>query len=228
MIVPTSPVYGRGLYDPTGLRLTDIERVLGSGQDDVLGLWKLNAGGELDAAQKATLAAARAIKVSLDGTPAEVGAAMDARMEAARAIPQNQIAVTIEGGDGGDIVFGSRTGENTIRGGAGVDKLYAGGFTSVIYGGAGTDYVEGGGFKSHLYGGDGSGTLRRHPRPVRPRGQRGRHGCRHRGLRHWGPFRLTGGVQQSWMEAGWAYWTPFTSMLQGVPGSFAGIFGRSG
>ncbi|MEQ1730714.1 MAG: calcium-binding protein, partial [Vicinamibacterales bacterium] len=43
----------------------------------------------------------------------------------------------------------------------------------------------------------------------------------------WGPYRLTGGAQQWWMEAGWAYYQPFTAVLQTVTtpaGIGGGIF----
>ena len=42
----------------------------------------------------------------------------------------------------------------------------------------------------------------------------------------WGNWRLTGGVQQSWMEGGWAYWSPFTSLI-GSGGIGTAVFAGS-
>src|SRR5256885_11366973 len=50
--------------------------------DDTLGLWRLNPGGELTAEQEQALKAAQNISVSFaSGNPAQIGAALDARME---------------------------------------------------------------------------------------------------------------------------------------------------
>jgi Ca2+-binding RTX toxin-like protein len=206
-----------GLTGPTGLRLTNFEHVVGSSGNDILDLQKLNPGGELTAEQEQAFNDAMAVQVAL-GNPATVAAAEQARLEQARAIPQNQVNVTIEGGNGNDLIIGTRTGADTIYGGDGVDVIRAGGFTSTIYGGAGNDYLYGGGFGSELYGGDGADvfSLAAHAfvKDAKPED-----------YAMWGSFVLTGGVQQSWMEDGWAYYAPFSSLVAGAPLGFADLFG---
>jgi serralysin len=140
VIKPSGAATGAGLTDATGLRFTNFEDVTGTSGDDILGLWWLNPSGELNAEQEQAFKAAQNITVSFaSGNPAQIGAALDARMEQARLIPQNQQDVVLEGGAGKDIILGTRTGADRIYGGDGNDKLYAGGFTSAIYGGARTD-----------------------------------------------------------------------------------------
>lgn len=39
---------------------------------------------------------------------------------------------------------------------------------------------------------------------------------------YWNGSRLTGGVQQSWSDSGWAYWAPVTSLVTPMN---AGILG---
>jgi Ca2+-binding RTX toxin-like protein len=148
---------GRGFIDPTGLRFTDFEHVIGSSGDDRMALWWLNPGGELTAEQEEELQAAIDIPMaSFARRPGEIAAKQQERLEAAEEIDQNQQEVLIQGGNGADVIFGTRTGRDTIEGGAGNDKLFAGGFTPKICGGDGDDYVVGGGFGSQLYGGAGA------------------------------------------------------------------------
>jgi len=213
MFIPTGSTTGGGLSGATGLAFTDFEHVIGSAYDDVLALWELAPGGALSAADRATIEALLATPIGGFGDPVAVAAATNALVEAARLIPQNQQDVLIEAGDGRDIVIGTETGTNRIYGGDGVDLLYAGGFTSELHGGAETDFLQGGGFESQLYGGEGADLF---------------------GLAHhtfvedatsedhvvWGSFHLTGGVKQWWMETGWAYYTPFTSVLNASPLGF--------
>jgi hypothetical protein len=132
----------------------------------------------------------------------------------------------LEGGAGKDIILGTRTGADRIYGGDGNDKLYAGGFTSAIYGGAGTDYDQGGGFKSQLYGGDGSGTTDTTPDVFGLSNHSFVMDATSDDFVIWGSWLLTGGVQQWWMEKGWAYWTPFTSIVSTIsPLGFLDTFG---
>ena len=207
LFVPTGEPSGQGMYDGTGLRFTNFEHVIGSDHNDRMSLWRLSPGGELDAQQEIALDAARSIVVSFaSGDPATIAAAYNARTQQAGLILQNQQDVLIEGGDGNDAIVGTRTGADRIYGGDGVDKLYAGGFTSEIYGGAGSDYVVGGGFRSRLYGGDGSIDANGNPLPNSESDIFGLAGNSYvmdagtNDFATWGAFRLTGGVQQWWME----------------------------
>jgi len=208
-----------GLIQPLGLRFTDFEKVIGSAGNDRLGLWQLNPGGKLSEAQEAAFKAAQELPVSFaSGDPATIGAALDARVTAAAQIDQNQQDVMIEGGAGDDIIVGTRTGKDRIYGGDGIDKLYAGGFSSELYGEGGIDYLRGGGLKSQLYGGADADVfgLANHTFVM---------DATKDDFITWGPFRLTGGVAQWWMEGNWAYWTPFTSLISGAPLPFLNVFG---
>jgi Ca2+-binding RTX toxin-like protein len=122
VFVPKGAATGEGPTDPTGVTFSDFETVIGTGQDDILMLDRLSAGGALTEAQQAILDAARTQNVTLSSSdPAATGAQQDARMEAARAIPQNQIDVLVQGGAGDDWILGPKTGVATIEGGAGND-----------------------------------------------------------------------------------------------------------
>jgi hypothetical protein len=44
----------------------------------------------------------------------------------------------------------------------------------------------------------------------------------------WGGLRLTGGVQQWWMENGWAYFAPATSVISAALGPFGGLLNVTG
>ena len=221
VIRPSSEPAGLGAYNGTGLRFTNFEHVIGSSQNDVMGLWQLSPGGVLTAEQRAQLDAARAGGILMGADPSAIGAFFDQRMEQAQSIPQNQVDVLIEAGAGNDIVQGTETGANCIYGGAGNDILFAGGFTSEIHGGEGDDFLAGGGFKSHLYGDGGKDTFNLTSQTfVMDADKDGDHAT-------WGlVFPLTGGVQQWWMENGWAYWSPFTSIMAAVPGLGGAVFGN--
>jgi hypothetical protein len=94
------------------------------------------------------------------------------------------------------------------------------------HGGAGTDYVQGGGFKSQLFGGDGSGTPDTTPDVFGLSNHSFVMDATSDDFVTWGSWLLTGGVQQWWMEKGWAYWTPFTSIVSTIsPLGFLDTFG---
>jgi len=224
VFVPLDDPSGGGLNKPTGLQYSNFEHVIGSSYNDALLLWWLNPGGELSAGQEAAFAAARTMTVTSGGTPADIGAALDGAMEAARQIEQNQAEIIIEGGAGNDFILGTRTGHNKIYGEEGVDHLYAGGFTSEIFGGDGIDLVEGGGFKSHLYGGN-EGGGDDSPDLFGLANRAFVMDANEDDFAVWGPFRVTGGVEQWWMEGGYAYWSPFTSLISGSPMGFLDTFG---
>ena len=209
---------GQGLTGATGLRLTNFEHVIGSSSGDILNLKWLNPGGALTEAQEEALSAAMAVSVSLGNDPAAVAAAEQARLEQARAIPQNQVNVTLDGGGGNDLIIGTRTGANIINGGDGDDVLEAGGFTSIIHGGDGNDRIYGGGFGSELYGDAGADVFGLASHTFVKDASTEDYAM-------WGPFLLTGGVQQTWNEDGWAYWAPFSATASAVPFAFYNIFG---
>ncbi|HMB09668.1 MAG TPA: hypothetical protein VKP01_03665, partial [Saliniramus sp.] len=199
------------------LTFTNFEHVIGSDHGDDLDLRKLSPGGALTAAQEADIAAAWSASGS--GTandPASIAADAAARIAAANAVPQNQIEVLIEGGAGDDVIRGTETGHNEIRGGAGNDILYAGEHTSILYGGDGDDILYGGGLESHLYGDGGSNTFNlAHNTFVKD--------ATTVDQARWAGLNLSGGVQQWWMEGGWAYWTPVPMMMSTLPSALGGI-----
>ncbi len=217
LMVPQEASGGEsGLRGSTGVRFSNFEEVLGSEHDDVLGLHRLNPGGELSADQQADLQAIRSISIPFDERdPAAIGALSDSRRDLAATIPQNQEEVYIDAGAGDDVVLGPRTGRVRIDGGDGIDKLYAGGFVSELHGGEGIDFLQGGGFKSELWGEGGQDIFGlAHHTFVKD--------ADYDDFATWGNFRVTGGVQQWWMENGWAYWTPLSGVLSGAGGIFAG------
>jgi Ca2+-binding RTX toxin-like protein len=130
----------------------------------------------------------------------------------------NQQTVTIDGGAGNDTIRGTETGINTIDGGAGNDRLYAGGHISELHGGAGSDYLTGDGQASYLYGGADADIFNLAPNSFAMDATKEDYAM-------WGSFRVTGGVQQWWMEDGWAYWTPFSSVVNAAPLPAASVLG---
>ncbi|MEA2878172.1 MAG: large repetitive protein, partial [Hyphomicrobiales bacterium] len=219
-LMKAGTVAGRGFIDPTGLIFTNFEKITGSFLNDRMDLWWLLPGGAPSSAQEAALQAAQQMEIHVANDPQVAQNSNDARVAAAGQIDQNKVNVQINGALGADMIQGTRTGIDTIYGGAGNDHLYAGGFTSTVYGGSGTDWVAGGGFGSILYGGDGSGAFDdtadifdlSNNAVVKDANE----------LDHivWGPYHLTGGVQQWWMEGAWAYTAPFSSLISGAPLGF--------
>ncbi|MEQ1672336.1 MAG: hypothetical protein ABL893_15900, partial [Hyphomicrobium sp.] len=104
----------------------------------------------------------------------------------------------IRGGDETDILFGGKVG-STLSGDAGIDYLVADGLESHLNGGAESDFfgLANGAFVDDAKTDD---------------------------FAVWAGFRLTGGVQQWWMENGFAYWTPASSVITGALGGFGGVF----
>jgi Ca2+-binding RTX toxin-like protein len=115
------------------------------------------------------------------------------------------------GSAGDDVVMGF--GNTLIDGGTGNDILV--GFASfeqpmVIKGGAGDDTLFGIGGETHLYGGSGKDTfVTVNNSFIEDAGTEDRV--------KFGPFTLTGGVQQWWQEGGWAYWAPITGIISTLP-----------
>jgi len=210
---------GEGLTDPTGLRFTNFEHVIGSGHDDTLNLWQLNPGGALSAADQSTYDTLRATKIPFSLGPTGVAGATNALIAAAGAIAQNQLDVLIEGGAGNDILVGTDTGKNRLYGGSGIDTLVGGGYTSELYGGEGTDLLIGNGMQSKLWGDAGADIFSlSHHTFVQDAG--------YDDYAMWGPLRLTGAIQQFWQEGQWAYWAPMTSLMSVAPLPFLNSFGQ--
>ena len=210
-IIPRGEPQGKGIYDPLGLQFSDFEHVIGSDHDDILSLRDLNPGGTLTAEQQQQIDEAEVLGGAVDGSdPVAAGAAFDARMEAARLVPQNQQDVLIQGGRGDDFIAGPNTGFARLEGGAGNDVLRAGEFVSVLYGDEGDDTLSGGGLKSLLYGGEGNDIFNLSNHSFAMDATRDDYLM-------WGNHVLAGGVEQWWMESGWAYWTPWSSILLTMP-----------
>ena len=148
---------------------------------------------------------------------------------------------TLSGGDGDDVIYGGE-GNDTLIGGGGKDTfdLTGGGADTILdfqrgkdvligasaddtlRGGAGNDELKGSG-GSDLFGGEGDDTLEASA-GSQLFGEDGADVFDLADSAHiedatsedgvtWAGVRLTGGVQQWWMEDGWAYWTPATSLL---------------
>jgi Ca2+-binding RTX toxin-like protein len=199
------PASDLGLYGNTGIRFNDFEKVIGSAQDDVLALWRLNAGGALDADQiKAwnKMVGMKTWSQTIDGH----FALEQARVDAGLGIAQNQYAITIDGGAGDDRILGTRTGIDTIYGGAGNDKISGGGFISTLHGGDGDDNLYAVGVQSFMYGDAGQDSF------VLANGAYVMDAGTNDKL-YWGGLGLSGGVQQSWSESGYAYWSPIGALV---------------
>jgi hypothetical protein len=143
-------------------------------------------------------------------------AAYDQLVQTLAPLRPYQQQVLIEGGGGNDEIRGPSTGNVTIRGGDGIDKLWAGGFATTIYGGADTDLLVGGGLESHLYGGDGGA-----PDSTGDIFEVGPgtfvEGANSEDFVVWaGGFQVTGGVQLSWQESGYANWQGGWGALSGA------------
>ncbi len=101
------------------MSFTNFEKVVGTSGNDRMDLWWLNPGGTLSPSQELALQDAGQMPVHVSNDPNVAQADSDARMYAAGQIDQNKIGVTIDGGGGSDMIQGTRTGIDTIKGGAG-------------------------------------------------------------------------------------------------------------
>jgi Ca2+-binding RTX toxin-like protein len=200
------------------LTFTNFEKVVGSAGNDRIGLNVFNPFGSLTTQEQQSIKALLEATYSFGRDPSALAQAERARLEQARLIPENQKTFTIDGGGGNDVIVGSETGVNIIDGGEGDDYLVAGGFSSIIHGGAGSDVVVGGGFGSELYGDSGSDLFGLADNSFVK-------DATAEDYASWGSFVLTGGVQQYWMEDGWAYYAPLSSLLSGAPLGFLDVFG---
>jgi len=134
-----------------------------------------------------------------------------------------------DGGAGDDVLVsigGQREGDNipTLRGGAGDDWLISiNNDFSILVGGEGEDVLVSTGGETHMWGGDGTGApdgeedwfVVSNGAFVRDAGYEDK--------AFWDGFRLTGGMQMSWMESGWAYSMPVATAFMGMPGIFGNL-----
>jgi trimeric autotransporter adhesin len=191
--------------DEYGLHFSNFENVIGTAYNDVLNLWRLNPGGVLTPAEKQQLAEVKLLPFWADSIQGMTNLA-NQRVVAAGVVPQNQIQVYVEGGDGKDLIIGSQTGVGSINGGKGNDALVAGGFSSTLYGDAGDDWLFGNGFESKLNGGSGKDTfdLANNATVMDASSE---------DYVSWYGLQLTGGVQQRWDESGWADYSPAGALV---------------
>ncbi len=199
---------------------TNFETFIGTAQRDVVNLSNIRPGGAATAAEQAQIDAAYAtFYATVAGTaPTTVyNQAVSTLVTSLGALRPYQSTLTADLGAGNDIGQASNNGIATINGGTGVDVLLAGEYMSTLNGGADTDWLIGGGLESHLVGGAGADLFTVANKTfiddagyddfVTANG-----------------FRLHGGVQQWWMENGFAYYTPSTSLISGALGAFGGVF----
>lgn len=83
---------------------------------------------------------------------------------------------------------------------------------STLYGGAGNDYLVGAGWESHLYGGSGADQFSIGANTFIEDSP-----SDDGDTSYYLGFRLTGGVNQWWMESGYAAWSPFSSLTAAFP-----------
>ncbi|WP_199084622.1 calcium-binding protein [Bosea sp. ASV33] len=138
---------------------------------------------------------------------------------------------SIDGGAGNDWIFALPVANypgnvaQEISGGAGNDLIVTlWGAGSYVYGGAGGDILIGWSGEDHLFGGDGEVADNEEDWFVASNNTF-IHDAGFEDYVYWGPLRVTGGVQQWWMEGGWATWAPFSSLISGMPLPFLMGFG---
>ena len=204
----------------TGLKFSNFEYVEGSAFDDVLNLSKISPGGEATPAEQTQIDAAWASFYSATAGTVSMTtywAARSALIAALNATRPYQEKLQVDGGNGVDFIRGNDVGTSIVHGGNDTDFVFSGDYGGSIYGDAGTDLVVGGGIESHLYGGAGTDVFVMTNNTFVEDADAGEFAM-------WAGFRLSGGVQQSWMENGFAYWTPATSVVAGALGAFGGVF----
>ena len=201
-----------GLFwdSPTGLRFTNFERVLGSQFNDILNVEKLLPGGAPTASEQAQIDAAwNAYYAAMPpGMRVDRSAYIAAKSQLAQSLLATrpyQETLLVEAGDGVDLIQGSDTGVATLDGGAGTDFIRGGAGFSILKGGSGSDWLYADGLESHLDGGADSDLLELADGAF----------IENAGTDDFvmlGGIRLSGGVQQWWMENGYAYFASATSV----------------
>ncbi len=202
------------------LHFTNFETITGTAQRDVLNLANIRPGGAATAAEQTQVDAAyQTFYAAVAGSvPISVyNQAVSTLVTTLSAIRPYQSTLTANLGDGNDIGKASNNGISTINGGAGVDVLLAGDYLSTLNGGDGTDWLIGGGLESHLNGGAGDDLFTVSNKTFID-------DAGYEDFVTAGGFRLHGGVQQWWMENGFAYYTPSTSLISGALGAFGSVF----
>lgn len=224
-------LFDRASGSASGIRFQNFEYVKGTGYNDVLNLEKLSPGGKPSTEAPEELAARGenlSEQAQIDAAWAAFEAAMPpgayvdrtayyaAKSELAQALLATrpyQSTLLVEAGDGVDIVKGSATGVVTIKGGAGTDYLEGGNGFSILEGGSGSDWLLGGGLETHMDGGADSDIF------DLADGVFVQNGGTDDFVMLAG-IRLTGGVQQWWMENGYAYFASTTSVVSASLGIF--------
>jgi hypothetical protein len=125
------------------------------------------------------------------------------------------------GGKGNDALYGGDQDDNLsggtendlLDGGTGSDHLYGGRGNDTLKGGDDSDYLEGGGGTDIEYGGSGADIF------EFSNGAFVEDATTEDYISWAGGKQITGGAQQWWMEGGWAYYTPISS-LAGLGGLF--------
>ena len=224
---PTPGISPQGieLYEggkATGVRLDHISKVIGTQSDDILSFVTLHPGAEATPAEQNFITASinSFVLASTGRILASVYALAKSNYISALSTTQSyQAPLTVYGGAGTDKIQASETGISTIYGGDGVDFLF-GGWGGSLYGDGQTDYLAADGIESHLYGGDGADLFHL------TNGAFIESDATNRSEDYvmWAGFQLSGGVQQYWMENGWAYFAPATSLISGALGAFGGVF----
>jgi hypothetical protein len=222
--------------DATNLRFQNFEYIKATAFDDILNLKKMAAGGPLSTVvpppvngvvqlsdQQKSDAAWAAFHTALapPSVPRTVyDAAYNTLVAALSTLKPYQQHLQIDGGAGGDIIIGADVGVSDIYGGDGDDYLFSGQYGSNIYGGIGKDRLISDGVDSHLTGGAGNDLFILSNRAtVTDASKQG-----DQDYAAWGGLVLTGGVNQWWMEGGFAYFSPATSLISGALGAFGGVF----
>jgi Ca2+-binding RTX toxin-like protein len=111
-------------------------------------------------------------------------------------------------------------------GGAGNDILASVlGEGAYLYGGAGEDTLVGLGGENHLFGGGEDGRSDGEQDLFVTSSHTFIHGAGTEDKVFWGPMGINGGIEQWWMEGGWAAWTPITGVVGASPLPFMMAFG---
>jgi RTX calcium-binding nonapeptide repeat (4 copies) len=220
-------LFDKASSSASGIRFTDFEHVVGSAYNDTLNLNKLSPGGAPTTAEQTQIDAANAAFRATVGTGLFVSkpvydAAVSTLIASLGAIRPYQQHLLVEGNGGNDIIKGSDVGITDVFGGDGTDFLFGGAYGSILNGGAGTDWLIADGLESQLTGGDGNDLFTLANKAFVMDATAGED------YATWGGFRLTGGVQQWWMEAGWAYFAPATSVISAALGPFGGLLNVTG
>ena len=199
---------------------TNFETIIGTSQKDVFNLSNIGQGGVATVAEQAQIDAAYQTFYSTvaGSVPRSVyDAAVSTLYTTLGALAPYQQELLVDGGDGKDTIKGSDSGVSTLMGGAGVDILFGSKYGSTLDGGADSDWLIADGLESHLIGGAGADIFSLGNKAFVD-------DAASEDFATWAGFRMHGGVQQWWMENGFAYYSPATSLISGALGAFGSVF----